>query len=64
MISINLGWAQFSQLGSPISYADRDSNYYLFQVVDSIQYTCRIDKSGQDAADFEANYKQSANGLI
>lgn len=66
MFSVALDWSTFSTKAqnseTPIKYADKHGNYYLYLTVDEISYSCVLDKN--DATDFEDNYKNDSTAII
>lgn len=63
-MEIKANWTDVKSKELPISYVDRDGNYYLFITEEADRYTCIIDKLSADAADFEANYKEAATSKL
>lgn len=47
-----------------ISYADRNGNYYLFTNYSGFDLVCRIDKTSEAAAEFEADYKEESTEIL
>lgn len=47
-----------------VTYIDKDGNYYLFAVKDLVQLICVLDKDGENAEEFETNYKMNAVSIL
>lgn len=68
MIDIKTSWASFKAIvdtyDSTISYVDKNGNYYLFTIHESNNLTCILDKSSEDAEDFEDNYLTNSTLIL
>lgn len=63
ILNMRTEWSTLKSKELPMRYVEAQGNYYIYCNSETAEYCCVIPADGDDAVDFELNFKPTSTGV-